>query len=111
MFQIGRSKIIWPKNQYDAFKAAATNGIGKDNDDILEIAERAGILYISDDSVHYNEILAGELGIDLYDVDQAINDKIEAKKTWTTFEEYKSIRMNTRLTFEEFVEIFQIVSN
>lgn len=109
-FQIERSKIIWPKEQYDSIKANFGNGVGFMQNDLLEITERAGILSIPDDSIFYNELLSGELGIDLIDVFEAIHVKVEREQLWTTFAEYKNLRVASVLTWDEFVNYFQIES-
>ncbi len=109
-FSIANHKIIWPQEQFDKIKAEFGEGTGWYKNDLLDIAERANLLVTKDDSILFNEILAGELGIDLHDVWDAISDKVERAGSWTTFEEYKELRKNSLLTFEEFVTYFQIAA-
>lgn len=107
-FKIGENKIYWPEAQYFEIQLQFGLGTGWYYNDLLDIAERAGLLFVPEESVHYNELLAGELGIDLLDVWDAIRAKVDREHTWASFAEYKQLLHDTLLTFDEFVEVFQI---
>lgn len=108
-FRIANNHILWHGEVYHAIKSEARYGIGKDSDnDLLAIAERARVITIDDECLVFNELLSGELGVDLMDVETAINEIFEAKREWTNYEEYRVERRKAMITFDELVDYFGI---
>lgn len=97
---------------YAAIKREFGEGVDKFDNDLFEIATRAKVLPsdINADSASFNEILAGELGVDLEDVENMINVLVDNEEHWETFKEYKELRRSLKVSFEKFVEFFNIVS-